>query len=227
MFYYYPLAQILKSRGFKAPMDLQQAVAIVIGIAALILWNTVFLANDTFSEHRTVSTSLFHSAACRWGMTGLVCAQLIMVSLFVWRYRNVAYTTTLFAAAAVTMALIGWCLVVACDPLTQEASHLVGSALFSAGTCAYNIGLLRLAFRFDAPDCRWKDIATACVMIIDIVLAIVYLSLFFASRDEFWIFQNLTLLVAFIVYTVFFWFHPFNPLPATAYAPLSAHIVNM
>ena len=204
-------------------MDLQQAIAVVIGIAALILWIAVFLANDTFSEHRTVSTSLFHSAACRWGMTALVCAQVIMVSLFVWRYRKVACAMTLFVAAAVAMTLIGWCLVVACDPLTQEAAHLVGSALFSAGTCAYNIGLLSLAFRFDAPGCRWEDTSTACVMAIDIVLAIVYLSLFFASRGEFWIFQNLALLASLMVYTVFFWFHSFgDPPPLLAPAAYSA-----
>ena len=203
----------------------QQICAIVLGVATLVFWTAFFVSSDSLAAHRMVSANLFHTPLCRWGMTTLVCAQLVMVSLFVSRYHRVARATMVFTAAAIVLALVGWCLVVVNDPLTAQTPHLVGSGLFSAGTCIYTLGMLRLAFRFDATQSQlWYDTATACVAMVEFLLAIIYLALFFMSLDAAWIFQNLALLVANLEYTAFFWFHPFDSLAYSAVPDLRVSI---
>jgi hypothetical protein len=188
-----------------------QTAAILTGLALLGLLLGVFLTNDTLNEHRMVSTNLFALPYYKISTTALIGLQLLIVGLFLLRFRLVARVWCAVACLFLACALAGWIVTVSCDPDTDTFNHSIGAGLFVASSGVYFVILLNLAYVFDPKGSRRYDLMAYAVMLAAGVFAIVYILLYFASPYWSWLFENLAFVIATAGYVLFFWYHPFDP----------------
>ena len=188
-----------------------QTVALVVGLSELVLLLCVFLLPETLGQHRMVSTNLFAITYYKAGTTILVLLQQIIVLMYLWRYWSVDAVQTCLAALFVCCALMGWILVVSCNPDADRMDHSIGAGLFVGGTSAYFVEVLRLTYHFDPISSHRYDVTAALVFGCAGVFALVYIGLYFSSPDGSWLWENLAFIVMAAGYIVFFWFHPFDP----------------
>ena len=188
-----------------------QTAAIMVGAAELAVLLSVFLMPETLGQQRMVSTNLFALMYYKVSITLLTALQLLIVVLFLLRFRLVARVWTGVALALASCALVGWALTVTYDPETDAASHSAGAGIFVAATAGYFAILLNLAYEFDPVGVRRYDLMAYGVMLCAGVFAIVYVVLYFSEPEWSWLFENIAFVLLAAGYVLFFWFHPFDP----------------
>jgi len=188
-----------------------QAGAIMVSMAELGLLLGVFLNADTLAEHRMVSTNLFSLGWYRAILSALVVLQLLAVLLFALRFRLVSPVWTGLVALFLCCALVGWVIVVTCDPITDSGNHSLGAGLFVAATALYFAIVLNLTYEFDPVGARRYDLMAYAIMLCAGVFAAVYVILYFSSPGWAWLFENVAFILTAAGCTLFFWYHPFDP----------------
>jgi len=124
-------------------------IAIFVGVIELILFLCVFLQPESLDNQKMVSDQLcltcstFRVALCHpgrpadnhlWALHLAVLEPLSLIILVV-------------PVRAGSIALLGWILVVVCDPKKQSLGHAFGAGIFVGGTCAYYVCMIILALR--------------------------------------------------------------------------------
>ena len=193
-----------------------QTFAIMVGVAELAVLLSVFLLPDTLGQHRMVSTNLFALAYYKVTVTLLIALQLLVVALFLMRFRLVARVWTGAALLFVSCSLVGWVLTVSCNPDTDAANHSIGAGIFVAATSAYFAITLNLTYEFDPVRSRRYDLMAYGVMLCAGLFALVYVILYFTSPDWSWLFENVAFVLMAAGYLLFFWFHSFDPAETVA-----------
>ena len=187
------------------------ALSVFIGAAQLILGTVVFFLPNTLDQQRMVSTNLFDELYYRICMSVLIFMQLAVVALYISVFRLVEPVKAFVAALFVTTALVGWTITVSCSPSTELTNHSIGAGLFVAGTACYYIETLWLAYKYDPRAAVSYDALAALVFFVAGAFALSYVVLYLTSPSESWLFENLALLIMAVGYTVFFYWHRFDP----------------
>lgn len=190
-----------------------QAVAVLIGVAELVLIMYVFLSvPETFAERRMVSANLFLLSYYRIGVTALVMAQLGMVIAYMARFRHVDGVGTVVAMLLVCMTFAGWVVTIAFDPDTDMVSHIIGATIFVCGMVAYVTEMMYMVFLFEPSANVRYDVASIVVYACSVVFAVAYGVLYILNDWEYaWLWENIAFVFMAAGNTLFFWFHPFDP----------------
>ena len=187
------------------------ALSVFIGAAQLILGTVVFFLPNTLDQQRMVSTNLFDELYYRICMSVLIFLQLLMVALYISVFRRAEPLKAFVASLFVATALVGWTITVSCSPSTDLTNHSIGAGLFVAGTACYYIEVLWLAYKYDARPAVPYDALAALVFFAAAGFALAYVVLYWTGPGGAWLFENLALLVMALGYTVFFYWHHFDP----------------
>lgn len=188
-----------------------QALVLLIGVAELALLLYVFLVvPDTVSEHRMVSMNLVQLPYYRIGVTTLVAVQLIIVLAYMRRFIWVDSIGVSVAVILVCVAFLGWVMAVAFAPNTRE--HLSGAAIFTAFTAAYTVELLSMALAFEPAARLSYDLYCVTVYVFVAGFTASFVMLYFLDPSVMWVWENLAFILTVAGHTIFFWFHPFDPL---------------
>ena len=196
-----------------------QTLAVLVGLAELATLLSIFLLPDTLGQHRMVSTNLFALMYYKVGVTILITLQLLVVTLYLMRFRLVARVWAAVACLFVSCALVGWTITISCDPDTDLTNHSIGAGIFVAGTAAYFVILLNLTYQFDSALNRRYDLMAYAVMLVAGVFTVLYVILYFSSPGWAWLFENIGFILMAAGYVLFFWYHPFDPADPIAPKP--------
>lgn len=188
-----------------------QTGAILIGLAELGVLLGVFLTQDTLNNHRMVSTNLFALTYYKVATSVLIALQLVTVLVYAMRFRLVARPWVCVVILFICLALFGWMLTVSYDPNAYALMHSIGAGLFVCATAAYFAAILNMAFVFDPVKDRRYDLMALAVLASAGVFAVVYVTLYFTSAEWAWLFENISFVLLAAGYTLFFWYHPFDP----------------
>ena len=158
-----------------------------------------------------MSTNLFDDLYFRIGMTVLVVLQLFFVEAYALRFRGTHPVEAYLASVAALTALVGWTIVVSCNPSTDLNDHSIGAGLYVGGTAGYFVALLRLASVVDPASAHIRDCAAGLVLATAGGLGATYIALYFTAPNNAWLFENLALLGVCAGYVLFFFWHDFPP----------------